>query len=83
MRLDLHTAEAPVMTTLSALTMVEMGLEDVLIDGVFNIYARARKDAPSATTSQGTSLGMAATLEDASDWKPDVEQSERDKALFL
>jgi predicted transcriptional regulator len=83
MRLDLHTAEAPITTPLSDLTMAEMGLEDVLIDGVLNIYALARKDAPSATTSQGTSLGMAAIFEDAPHWQPDVEQSERGRALFL
>jgi hypothetical protein len=80
-RLDIHTAEAPISTPLSGLTVAEMGLEDVMIDGVLNVYAVARKEVPSA--SQDTSLGMAAIFEKASHWEPEVLQSERGMALFL
>ncbi len=40
--LDLHTHEAPIETTDSKLTLDQLNLEDLLVDGILNIYAVER-----------------------------------------
>jgi hypothetical protein len=49
-RLDLHTAELPIATPRTDLTVDELGLNDSIVHGVLNLYAVVRKgDATGAT----------------------------------
>ncbi|KIW06114.1 uncharacterized protein PV09_03281 [Verruconis gallopava] len=80
-RLDLHTAEAPIDTPLSHLTMAELGLEDVLVDGVLNIYSLSRKECPGTRLDAGK--GQATIFGAAPHWEPPIAQTERGMAVFL
>lgn len=82
-RLDINTAELAMVLPSSTLTINKMGLEEVLIDGVLDLYVTTRKYEVGVT--RGTSLGKAAIFEKAAHWEPKTEdaQSERGMALFL
>jgi hypothetical protein len=48
-QLDLHTAELPISTPRTDLTLDQLGLDDFIVNGVLNLYAVIRKDDASST----------------------------------
>jgi hypothetical protein len=44
--LDLHTSEAPITTTRNDISIEDLGLEDMIVDGILNLFAVIRKATP-------------------------------------
>jgi hypothetical protein len=44
--LDLHTSESPITTTRNDISIENLGLEDMIVDGVLNLFAVIRKATP-------------------------------------
>jgi hypothetical protein len=44
--LDLHTSESPITTTRNDISIEDLGLEDMIVDGVLNLFAVIRKATP-------------------------------------
>ena len=44
--LDLHTSEAPITTTRNDVSIEDLGLEDMVVDGILNLFAVVRSATP-------------------------------------
>jgi hypothetical protein len=44
--LDLHTSEAPITTTRNDVSIEDLGLEDMIVDGILNLFAVVRRATP-------------------------------------
>ncbi|KAF7502960.1 hypothetical protein GJ744_004774 [Endocarpon pusillum] len=80
--LDLHTAEGPIETTRLDLTMKNLGLTDLVVNGVLSIYAVERRVNLTGTEKQ--TLGKDAMFSAASHWSlPRMTASTRGSNAFL
>ena len=78
--LDLHTAECPIKTKDLDLTLEDLSLTELVIDGVLTIYAVPRQTslAPSRNLTGKDSIYLA-----GSHWELETKQTERGMAMFL
>ena len=44
--LDLHTSEAPITTARNDVPLEDLGLEDMVVDGILNLFAVVRRATP-------------------------------------
>jgi hypothetical protein len=44
--LDLHTSEAPITTARNDVPIGDLGLEDMVVDGILNLFAVVRRATP-------------------------------------
>jgi ubiquitin-protein ligase len=78
--LDLHTSEAPISTSRSYLTIGELGLHELAVDGIIPIFAVVRKGSGDSLERKQGQMGIY-SMNDC--WQPRVKQSERGSAMFL
>jgi hypothetical protein len=80
--LDLHTSEAPIeiSSSNSALSLLDVGLASMAINGVINIYVVKRKFNPTAMNAES---GKDAIFLDGDAWEHPVKQSDRGMAMML
>jgi hypothetical protein len=85
--MDLHTAEMPIRITSgnANLTLLAVGLEDCLVDGILNIYAVKRPILPDSKPLTGMREGKDAIFAGAcgSAWEHPLGQSDRGLANLL
>lgn len=80
--LDLHTAEGPIETTRLDLTVKNLGLTDLVVNGVLSIYAVERRVNFTGTEKQ--TIGKDAMFSAASHWAlPRMTASTRGSNAFL
>lgn len=77
--LDLHTAESPVRTQNFDLTLEELGLADLAIDGILTVYAVARSRSSTAKVLKGQNE----IYLNGPHWELPTKQTERGMAMFL
>ncbi|KAH6842417.1 hypothetical protein B0I37DRAFT_417599 [Chaetomium sp. MPI-CAGE-AT-0009] len=81
--LDLHTAECPIKTQNLDLTLEELCLPELAIDGVLTVYAVPRQASLSPTTVLSGKGGQDAIYLSGAHWELPTKQTERGMAMFL
>ena len=78
--LDLHVAEAGIATTDIDATVQDLSLQELLVNGVLNLYVITRK---SGGSNSDDAFGKEGIFLSGHCWKPTQPQSERGMAIFL
>ena len=78
--LDLHVAEATIATTNLDMTVQDLSLQELLVNGVLNLYVITRK---SGENNNDDTFGKGGIFLSDHCWKPTEPQSERGMAIFL
>ncbi|KAK3291654.1 uncharacterized protein B0H64DRAFT_409684 [Chaetomium fimeti] len=81
--LDLHTAECPILTQDVDLTLEELCLTELAIDGVLTIYAVPRQFSSAPAGALSSKRGQDAIYVNGAHWELPTKQTERGMAMFL